>query len=97
MTDTAFVRVPFHVEQDGTKTHFLPSCRGASGYRIGEKTKETVVANYWDALGTVSAMPKPTFRRRNAKGNAGGVTCKPGDYEEVSRAFIEAERAKHGG
>lgn len=97
---TEYVKVPFHIEkEDGSKTFFLPECRRDNGYEIGKRNvdKQTGIQNYWDALEKLMAMPEPRFRRPNKKGNFGTVTCRPGDVEEVSRKFIEAERTKYGG
>ncbi|KWF30943.1 hypothetical protein [Burkholderia pseudomultivorans] len=96
----AFVCVPFHVEKEtGKKTFFLPDCRLSNGYEIGarDNDKERGIQDYWAALDKLLAMERPRFRRRNKNGRPGTVTCKPGDIEEVSRSFIESERAKHGG
>lgn len=95
-----FVKVPFYIEANGQKTFFLPNCRiKTKGYEIGarDKDKEKGIQSYWDALAKVMAMDKPRFRRPNANGIPGTVTCQPGDVEEVSRDFIEAERVKYGG
>ena len=94
-----FVKVPFYREADGSKTFFFPACRHKGGYEIGKRDadKERHIQSYWEALEKVMAMPSPRFRRKNANGNSGTVTCQPGDVEEVSREFIEAERAKFGG
>jgi hypothetical protein len=94
-----FVKVPFKLEADGAKTFFLPDCRMAKGYEIGArgKDKERGIQNYWVALEKLMTMPQPRFRRRNENGIFGTVTCSPGDVEEVSRTFIEAERLKYGG
>lgn len=88
-----FVCVPFYVERDGKKTHFLPSCRMTTGYRIGEKGDEKLVRDYWQALDLLVKMPVPRFRRPNANGNFGIVACLPGNYEDVSRAAIECQIA----
>ncbi len=88
-----FVKIPFYIERDGSKTHFLPGLRGSTGYRIGEKGSETLVLDFWEALSAVCAMPTPRFRRRNSEGNPGIVACKAGQLEEVSRAAIEAQLA----
>lgn len=81
------------------KTFFLPDCRMSAGYEIGArgKGKERGIESYWTALDMLMAMAQPRFRRRNAQGKFGTVTCQPGDVEDVSRSFIELERAKHGG
>ncbi len=94
-----FVRVPFYVEEDGTKTHFLPQCRLRVGYEIGArgKDKERYIQSYWDALEKLLVMDNPRFRRRNKNGIPGTVKCNAGDIEEISRDFIEAERVKYGG
>ena len=51
-----FVKVPFKLEADGTKTFFLPDCRLKKGYEIGarDKDKERGIQNYWEALEKVS-------------------------------------------
>lgn len=94
-----FVKVPFYVEKDGSKTFFLPDCRLKGGYEIGarDKDKERHIQSYWDALSKVLNMSQPRFRRRNINGIPGTVTCVSGDVEEVSKSFIESERVKHGG
>lgn len=94
-----FVKVPFKREKDGSKTFFFPVCRLKGGYEIGRRDvdKERYIQNYWDALAKVVAMSTPRFRRPNKNGTPGTVTCEPGDVEEVSRSFLEAERAKVGG
>lgn len=92
-----FVRVPYYLERDGTKTFFLPACRMATGYRIGAKGDEITVADYWDALARLAAMQPPRFRRPNAEGNFGIVTCDLNAWEEVNSDYIEAEASKHRG
>lgn len=94
-----FVKVPFYREKDGSKTFFFPECRLGVGYEIGKRDvdRERYIQNYWEALAKVSAMSNPRFRRRNKNGIPGTVTCEPGDVEEVSRDFLESERAKVGG
>jgi hypothetical protein len=94
-----FVKVPFKLEADGTKTFFLPSnCRMGKGYEIGARDKDKVrsIQNYWNALEQLKAMNQPRFRRKNKNGIFGTVTCAPEDIEDVSREFIEKERLKHG-
>lgn len=102
MTDTTgeFVKVPFYIEADGQKTFFLPDCRRPNvGYEIGQRGKpdKEQLENYWDALEKLNMQPQPRFRRKNKIGNAGTVTCQPGNHEQVSRDFIEQERLKFGG
>lgn len=94
-----FVSVPFKREVDGKKSFFLPDCRLSVGYEIGArgKDKEQYIQSYWDALDKVMKMSQPRFRRRNKNGVPGTVTCVFGDVEQVSKAFIESERVKHGG
>lgn len=92
-----FVQVPYYVERDGKKTFFLPNCRAKSGFKVGPKGSEELFADYWPALERVAEMRPPRFRRPNSEGNFGIVTCDLGAFEDVSRNFIEAERAKHGG
>jgi hypothetical protein len=92
-----FVKVPYYIERDGSKTHFLPNVRQAKGYRIGEKGSEQLVADYWEALELVRAMATPRFRRKNSEGNVGIVACKPEQVEEVSRAAIEVQLAQLAG
>lgn len=89
-----FVRVPYYLERDGTKTFFLPGCRMAAGYRIGPKGGETTVADYWNALARLAAMQPPRFRRPNADGNFGIVKCEPEAWEEVNRSYLEDEVRK---
>lgn len=92
-----FVRVPFYVERDGTKTFFLPSCRAKSGYKVGPKGSEEAFTDYWLALERVASMQPPRFRRPNSEGNFGIVSCDSTAFEEVRRDYIEAERIQHGG
>lgn len=92
-----FVRVPFYVERDGSKTFFLPSCRMSGGYRIGAKGEEVTLQDYWAALTKLMTMKPPRFRRPNAEGNFGIVKCEPGALEEVNRDFIEAALKKQHG
>ena len=92
-----FIRVPYYIERDGSKTFFLPTCRMAGGYRVGPKGDETTLSDYWEALARLSAMQPPRFRRPNAEGNFGIVRCEPEAFEDVSRAFLEdAVRRHHG-
>ncbi|MBY4869286.1 hypothetical protein K6W76_22695 [Burkholderia anthina] len=96
----AFMRVLFHVEKETAKEiYFLPECRLSKGYENGARAKknESGIQDYWTALDKLLAMARPPFRRRNKNGKPGTVTCEHGDIEEVSRSFIESERAKHGG
>lgn len=86
-----FVRVPFYVERDGRKTHFLPECRMARGYRIGPKGEEQLIVDYWEALSVLLKMSTPRFRRPNSNGNFGIVACADGDIEEVSCQEIERQ------
>ncbi|MDP3108670.1 hypothetical protein [Hydrogenophaga sp.] len=94
-----FVKVPFHIESDGSKTFFLPDCRLGVGYEIGQRNvdKQKHIQSYWDALEKLMQMSTPRFRRPNKNGTPGTVTCQFGDVEEISRSFIEAERVKVGG
>ncbi len=94
-----FAKIPFYRETDGSKTFFFPNCRLKVGYEIGQRgvDKERYIQSYWDALEKVMAMPNPRFRRPNKNGIPGTVKCESGDIEEVSKDFIEAERAKFGG
>lgn len=96
---TDFVKVPFYVESDGSKTFFLPNCRLEGGYEIGQRDvdKDKHIQSYWEALDKLMAMATPRFRRRNKNGTPGTVTCRLGDVEEISREFIDAERVKVGG
>lgn len=89
-----FVKVPFYVEEDGTKTFFLPDCRTPSGFRVGPKGQEQTFVDYWQALSHVMSVPRHIFRRANKSGNFGGVVCKADDVEEVSRSHIEQMIAK---
>jgi hypothetical protein len=91
-----FVRVPFYVEKDGSKTFFLPNCRATGGFKIGPKGSEEQFADYWTALSRLSSMQTPRFRRRNTEGNFGIVKCEAGALEDVRSDFIMAELAKHG-
>ena len=91
-----FVRVPFYVEKDGSKTFFLPKCRAKSGFKIGPKGSEESFVNYWEALFRLSSMQPPRFRRPNSEGNYGIVTCELSALEDVRRDFIVAELQRHG-
>lgn len=84
-----FIKVPFYIESDGSKTFFLPNLKRPKGFQIGPKGSEVYVEDYWQALSALMAMNTPKFRRKNSKGNAGIVSCVPGDVEEVKRIFIE--------
>ncbi|MDP3108669.1 hypothetical protein [Hydrogenophaga sp.] len=88
-----FVRVPFYIESNGDKTHFLPSCRTSKGYRIGSKGDEQLIEDYWEALRLVMEMQVRRFRRPNSKGNFGIVKCETENVEEVSHAKIEEQIA----
>lgn len=90
--NSEFVEVPFKREKDGTKTFFLPDCRMTKGYEIGarDKDKERGIQDYWEALEKVRKMSSPRFRRKNANGIPGTVTCEFGDVEEVKRSYIES-------
>jgi hypothetical protein len=90
-----FVRVPFYVEKDGSKTFFLPNCRAPGGYRIGPKGSEEQFADYWTALSRLSSMQTPRFRRPNSEGIFGIVKCESGALEEARRDFIEEELTHH--
>ncbi len=92
-----FVSVPFYVEPDGRKTHFLPKCKEKGGYRIGAKGNEARIPDYWEALSLVTAMNPPRFRRANPQGNFGLIVCRLEDVEEVRRDFIDAELAAQAG
>ncbi|MGE0315946.1 MAG: hypothetical protein AB7P21_30390 [Lautropia sp.] len=89
-----FVRVPYYRESDDSLTHFLPSVRAPNGYQIGPKGHEVFVEDYWEALEHLLTMPRPRFRRSNAQGNRGIVTCNPGEVEEFRRDYLEAEVAR---
>ena len=94
-----FIKVPFKLEADGTKTFFLPDCRLKKGYEIGarDKDKERGIQTYWEALEKLSKMSQARFRRPNKNGIPGTVTCNPGDFELVNKKHIEELRTKHGG
>jgi hypothetical protein len=94
-----FVKVPYKLEEDGTKTLFLPNCRMGKGYEIGarHKDKEIGIQSYWEALEKLINMEKARFRRKNKNGIFGTVTCNPSHFEEVKTSYIESERVKHGG
>lgn len=89
-----FVKVPFYVEADGSKTFFLPNIRLTKGYQIGPKGEEVYYEDYWEALSKLATMNPPRFRRRNKNNTPGIVTCKPTDTEEVKVSFINQELAK---
>jgi hypothetical protein len=83
-----FVSVPLYVEQDGSKTLFLPTLATSSGYWIGAKGEERCIPDYWEALGELNAMATPRFRRANHAGNRGIVACAPGNVEDVKSSYI---------
>ncbi|GAO35627.1 hypothetical protein SCT_1018 [Sulfuricella sp. T08] len=86
-----FIKVPYYIEPDGSKTLFLPSVRLTKGYRIGEKGSERYISDYWEALTELRKLSAPRFRRRNKNNIPGIVTCKFGDIDEVKRSCIEDE------
>lgn len=94
--NSEFVRVPFYVEKDGNKTFFLPKCGAKSGFKVGPKGSEELFTDYWKALARLTTMKPPRFRRPNAEGNFGIVTCDSTALEDVRRDFIVAELARHG-
>src|SRR6185437_713869 len=100
--DDEFVKVPYYVEADDSKTFFLPDCKyiQKEAYQIGKRGKnQQYVSDYWAALSILMTMEKPYFRRKNRLGSnmSGTIGCEPGDIEEVRKAYIEAERVKYGG
>lgn len=86
-----FIKVPYYIELDGSKTLFLPNVKLTKGYRIGEKGSERYFSGYWEALSELRKMSNPRFRRRNKNNIPGIITCKFGDADEVKRSRIEAE------
>ena len=95
--NTDFLRVPYYVEGNNSKTFFLPACRNKKGYTVGPKGNEETFVNYWAALGRLLELRPPRFRRPNSQGNFGIVTCGADDFEEVSRSFLDAELKKYDG
>lgn len=91
-----FIKVPFYLEADGSKTFFLPDLKRPKGFQIGAKGEEVYVEDYWQALSNLMAMKTVRFRRRNKENIPGVVTCRPGAVEEVKRSFIERELSKRG-
>jgi hypothetical protein len=89
-----FIRVPFYVEPDGSKTFFLPNLKRPKGFQIGPKGSEEYFDDYWQALSKLMAMKTPKFRRKNNNNIPGIVSCKPGDVEEVKLGFIEEQLSK---
>ncbi len=89
-----FIKIPYYVEKDGSKTFFLPGVKLAKGYQIGAKDEEVYCADYWEALSRLMAMKTPRFRRRNSNNIPGIVACKPESVEEVKLSFIEQELEK---
>lgn len=87
--DEDFLRIPFYLETDGSKTLFLPDVKMTKGYQIGPKGSEQCISDYWDALVELMKMPTPRFRRRNKNNIPGIVTCRPGDVDEVKRSYIK--------
>lgn len=90
-----FVKVPFHIESDGSKTLFLPNLRHPKGFQVGEKDNERYVADYWEALAELMKMSAPKFRRPNKSNNRGIVACKFGDVDEVKRSYLNEELANN--
>jgi len=86
-----FVHVPFYLEADGSKTLFLPHLTRRDGFQIGEKGNERYIRDYWDALAALQDMSVPRFRRPNRNNIPGIIACKPGDYDEVKREYIEEQ------
>lgn len=86
-----FIKVPFYVESDGSKTLFMPRLRRPKGFQIGEKGNERYIENYAEALAELWKMKAPHFRRPNKKNIPGIVTCRPRDVEEVSKKYIEEQ------
>jgi hypothetical protein len=86
-----FIKVPFYIESNGSKTLFLPNVKMSKGYQIGEKGNERYISNYWEALAELSQMSTARFRRRNKNNIPGIVACKFGDVEEVKRSYIEEQ------
>lgn len=92
-----FVRVPFYVERDESKTFFLPKCRAKRGSKVDPKGDERLFSDYWKALECLASMQRPQFQRPNTENEFGIVKCEFGDMEEVRRDYIEAERSTYGG
>jgi hypothetical protein len=84
-----FVKVPFYIESDGSKSLFLPDVKMTKGFQIGAKGEERNLSDYWEALAELSKMSTPRFRRRNKNGTPGIVKCEFGNIEEVKRSHIE--------
>jgi len=80
---TEFVFVP--VARDGSA--FLPDVRSAGRYTIGAKGDEQKVADYFEALALLTAMPTPRWRRPNSEGNRGIVAGI--DFHRVPRERID--------
>lgn len=86
-----FVKVPFYVESDGSKTLFLPDTRLTKGFQIGKKGEERYFNDYWEALEALMKISTPRFRRRNKNNIPGIVTCAKSDVEEVKRSYIDEQ------
>lgn len=90
-----FVPVPFFIESDGTKTLFLPGFKRHDGFEIGVGTHQTCVDDYWVALAALRKMPAPAFWRIAGDGNTGVVSCKPTDFDDVKRGYLEVQIVAH--
>ncbi|MCX9154605.1 hypothetical protein OPU71_00535 [Niveibacterium sp. 24ML] len=91
-----FVKVPYYIEKDGTKTFFLPEVRLTKGYQIGAKGEEVYYADYWEALSKLMQMNTRRFRRRNGNNIPGIVSCQPEHIEEVKQSYIEQQLSSMG-
>jgi len=66
---------------------FLPSQRHPDGYRIGVASGAKIEADFWTALGALSAMPEPAFQ---PVGASSAMRCKS-DWMRVDRDLLMNE------
>lgn len=91
-----FVRVPFYMEQGGSKAFFLPNCRATGGFKIGPNGGKEQFADYRMALSRLKSMQTPRLRRRNVEEDFGIVKFEAGALIDVRRDFRQTELTKHG-
>lgn len=87
--DEDFLRIPFYIEADGSKTLSLAYVKMTKGYQIGPKGNEQCINEYWDALVELMEIPTPRFRRRNKNNIPGIVSCMLESVEGVKLGNIK--------